>query len=40
MNEYSPRSSIIPAVSLLIWTAGTGGIMTAHSAAEVLNRVH
>jgi DNA-binding transcriptional regulator YiaG len=40
MNDYSPRASIIPAVSLLIWTAGTGGIMTAHSAAEVLNRVH
>lgn len=27
-------------VHLLVLTAGTGGIMTAHSAAEVLNRFH
>lgn len=40
MNTCSPHASITFAVPLLILTAGTGGIMTAHSTAEVLNRFH
>jgi DNA-binding transcriptional regulator YiaG len=28
------------AVPILIWTAGTGGIMTAHGTSEALNRVY
>jgi DNA-binding transcriptional regulator YiaG len=36
----SPAPITLAAVPLLIWTAGTGGIMTAHSTAEVLHRFH
>jgi transcriptional regulator with XRE-family HTH domain len=40
INTFSPHAHIALGVHLLIWTAGTGGIMTAHSTAEVLNRFH
>jgi transcriptional regulator with XRE-family HTH domain len=40
INTFSPHEHIALGVHLLIWTAGTGGIMTAHSTAEVLNRFH
>ena len=38
IDTFSPHIAL--GVHLLIWTAGTGGIMTAHSTAEVLNRFH
>ena len=40
IDTLSPHAHIVLGVHLLIWTAGTGGIMTAHSTAEVLNRFH
>jgi len=40
VNASSPNASITLAVPLLILTAGTGGTMTPHSTAEVLNRFH
>jgi transcriptional regulator with XRE-family HTH domain len=41
INDYSSHSSITTlAVQLFIWTAGTGGLMTPHSTAEVLNRTY
>jgi hypothetical protein len=40
VNTSSPNASITLAVPLLILTAGTGGMMTAHSTAEALNRFH
>ncbi|WP_414541475.1 hypothetical protein [Nostoc sp. CCY0012] len=39
-NISTPQSAITIVVPLLIWTAGTGGVMTPHSTAEVLNRFH
>jgi DNA-binding transcriptional regulator YiaG len=39
-NISSPHSAITIVVPLLIWTAGTGGVMTPQSTAEVLNRLH
>ncbi|WP_228024691.1 hypothetical protein [cf. Phormidesmis sp. LEGE 11477] len=39
-NTYSPcASAVLSAVPLLIWTAGTGGMMTVHGAAEALTQV-
>jgi len=40
INTCSPHKSITLVVPLLILTAGTGGIMTAHSTAEALNRFY
>lgn len=40
INTYSPHPSITVAVPLLILTAGTGGIMTAHGTSEALNRFY
>lgn len=39
-NISTPQSAITIVVPLLIWTAGTGGVMTQHSTAEVLSRFH
>lgn len=39
-DPFSAHAHIALGVHLLIWTAGTGGIMTAHSTVEVLNRFH
>jgi DNA-binding transcriptional regulator YiaG len=36
-RSYSGITAMIPPC---IWTAGTGGFITAHSAAEILNRIH
>lgn len=41
INAYiPPNTSIALGVQLLIWTAGTGGIMTAHSTARVLDQFY
>jgi len=40
MNTETLHAPIALGVQLLIGTAGTGGIMTAHSTVELLNRVH
>ncbi|WNN90819.1 hypothetical protein [Gloeocapsopsis dulcis] len=40
MQSIKPRAHIASEVPLWIWRAGTGGIMTPHSTAEVLNRIH
>lgn len=40
IDHINPRVPIALGVPLLILTAGTGGIMTPHSTAEVLNRFY
>lgn len=40
MSTFRPHAHIALGVHLLVWTAGTGGITTARSTAEVLNRFH
>jgi DNA-binding transcriptional regulator YiaG len=40
INTDTLHAPIALGVQLLIWTAGTGGIMTAHSTVELLNRFH
>jgi len=39
-KTYTPNERGALGVELFIWRAGTGGIMTPHSAAELLNRLH
>jgi transcriptional regulator with XRE-family HTH domain len=39
-NTSRCHSGITAMIPLCIWTAGTGGFITAHSAAEILNRIH
>jgi len=39
-KTYTPNEIGALGVELFILRAGTGGIMTAHSAAELLNRLH
>lgn len=40
IKTNSPHQAIVIAVPILIWTAGTGGVMTPHGTTEVLNRLH
>lgn len=40
IKTNSSHQAIVIAVPILIWAAGTGGVMTPHSTTEVLNRFY